>query len=128
MGAAMMAPDEQRAKDALYAWGKWARRDGVSKLGITEQSLVLRSKSHEGDYPYEEKVDSVMANLLGGSGDYELSAKVAVKYYVERKEDGSPMSLVEIAEILDCGKGKVREAHKFALAYLSAVIDIGIIS
>ncbi len=128
MGVAMVAQGDQMAKDALYAWGKWARRDGVSKLGIAEQSLVLRSKSHEGDYPYEEKIDSVLAILVQGKGDYSLSAKVAVKYYVERKEDGSPLSLVEIAELLECGKGKVREAHKFALAYLSSLFDLGILS
>jgi hypothetical protein len=127
MGVAMVAQDDQLAKDALYAWGKWARRDGLSKLGIVEPSLVRRGKSHEGDYPYEEKIDSMLANLMKGSGEYELSAKVAVKYYVARKEDGTTLSLDEIAQLLKCGKGKVREAHKFALGYMSGLIDLGLI-
>lgn len=128
MGVAMVAQDDQLAKDALYAWGKWARRDGLSKLGIAEVSMVQQGKSHEGDYPYEEKIDSVLAALVKGSGSYALSAKVAVKYYVDKKEDGTTLSLGEIAKELHCGERKVREAYKFALGYVAAVIDLGIVS
>ena len=96
MGVAMVAQDDQLAKDALYAWGKWARRDGLSKLGIAEVSMVKQGKSHEGDYPYEEKIDSVLAALVNGSGSYALSAKVAVKYYVDTKSDVTTRALGEI--------------------------------
>lgn len=130
MGAVMAQDDKTgAAKDVLSRWGRWARRDGVARLGMpTDLRFELKGKFHEGDFPLEEKVDRVVAALIDSKAGYDLSARVLKCYYVERNDDGSAMSFEQIAGACGCGTRKVREEFKFALGYVSACCELGIIS
>ena len=106
-------------KSLLYRWGKWASRDGMSRLNYPPMSAEQMDhiKIHEGDYPTELRVEKALTEL----GECDRLALEATKlYYTEDKVTGGMLSWDEVAERLKCGKKRIKAAHDFTIGFVAS--------